>query len=239
MHGIGGVCLSTRMAAGSPSGSWALPFSSLHFGLRNLLTGQRPQSAGWLTPSHSFHTLKLCRSSRQSLGLAKSDFSLGMSQTVRLGDLRMESTFCWCQWVCSYAAAVSLPAVCARQQHKSRVVGNNQVTNDWKTKRSRPSLQPGFLWADVLIVPNLEEKSFQDADRKVRLFPPRNGLQCVFWMDRAEIIWHRAQNSRFLWLRNVTYSNNLILHLRIAKREQREVKCSRFRVKRLVLAEVE
>lgn len=71
------------VAAGSPSGGWALPFSALHLGLRNLLPGQRPQRAGWL--AHTLSCPEACRLSCQRLGLAKSDFSLGMSQDVGSG----------------------------------------------------------------------------------------------------------------------------------------------------------
>lgn len=127
--------------------------------------------------------------------------------------------------MCLYAAAVSLPAVCSRQQHKSHVakVIKSQMTGKPSTAVpcfSLASSRQMFLLSQIM------KKDLSKTDR--------NGLQCMFWMDRVEVIWHRAQKSRFLWLRNFTYSNNLILHLRIAKCEHKEVKCTRFRVKCLV-----
>lgn len=151
-----------------PLHSWAMFFSSLHVGLGDLLSQEKPQSTAWLelfqawskanqvTRAYTWH----CQTSpfRAWARMLESGIwdwnlqSAGASRCVRS------------------MVAMLLPTVCAGQQNKCHVAKNNQVTNNWKTKHRCPSLKPNLFQVDVLIVPNHKEKSFKDADRKARLF---------------------------------------------------------------------
>lgn len=83
--------------------------------------------------------------------------------------------------VCCPAAEL-LPSVCTRQQNKSPVSKDNQVTNNWKITHSCSLLKPHSLQADVLIVDNHEEKSFKYAESKVRGFFPSTEMSWNYFL---------------------------------------------------------
>lgn len=70
------------------------------------------------------------------------------------------------------ASAVFLPAVRTRQQSKSLAAEDNQVTDNRKRKHGFSVPKPRLFQAAALTVSSHLEKSFRDADKKVRLFPP-------------------------------------------------------------------